>query len=145
MRRSSFDWNESPYDVPDMHFKAGTPCNNYNGYCDVFQRCREVDPSGPLATLRRLLLSDESIASLKRWVVDHWYLLLFIVAAFVTIIVSASSSFRSSVTKILLISRLKNAIVVRVNGISSRLLLSLCFSSLICHQMVFHYKNPIYV
>lgn len=72
---SSFEWNAPPYDVPDAHAKAGTPCNNYNGYCDVFQRCREVDPSGPLATLRRLLLSDESIASLKRWVEDHWYCL----------------------------------------------------------------------
>ena len=80
-----------------MHFKAGTPCNNYNGYCDVFQRCREVDPSGPLATLRRLLLSDESIASLKRWVVEHWYLLLFIVAAFVTVIVSTALSIPLSI------------------------------------------------
>jgi len=96
---SSFDWNESPYDVPDMHFKAGTPCNNYNGYCDVFQRCREVDPSGPLATLRRLLLSDESIASLKRWVVEHWYLLLFIVAAFVTVIVAVARLFGKRVQK----------------------------------------------
>ena len=26
--------------------KAGTPCNNYAGYCDVFQKCREVDPAG---------------------------------------------------------------------------------------------------
>ena len=40
--RSSFEWNYTPYDVPDMHAKPGTPCNNYNGYCDVFQRCREV-------------------------------------------------------------------------------------------------------
>ena len=71
--RSSFEWNSAPYDVPDAHVKAGSPCNNYNGYCDVFQRCREVDPSGPLATLRRLLLSDESIASLKKWIEDHWY------------------------------------------------------------------------
>lgn len=31
-----------PYDIPDMYSKPGTPCNDYNGYCDVFQRCREV-------------------------------------------------------------------------------------------------------
>ena len=54
--RSSFEWNTSPYDVPDLYAKPGTPCDNYNGYCDVNQRCREVDPSSPLATLRRLLL-----------------------------------------------------------------------------------------
>lgn len=42
-------------------------------YCDVFQKCREVDPSGPLATLRKLLLSEESIATFKKWVQHHWY------------------------------------------------------------------------
>ncbi|CAH2215589.1 jg3169, partial [Pararge aegeria aegeria] len=28
---SSFHWNTSPYDVPDMYAKPGTPCNDYNG------------------------------------------------------------------------------------------------------------------
>ncbi|KAL9693462.1 hypothetical protein quinque_012747 [Culex quinquefasciatus] len=69
---SSFEWNEPPFDVPDMYAKPGTPCNDYNGYCDVSQKCREVDPSGPLATLRKLLLSEESIASFKKWVVSNW-------------------------------------------------------------------------
>ena len=43
---SSFELNQAPLDVPDMFSKAGTPCNNYAGYCDVFQKCREVDPAG---------------------------------------------------------------------------------------------------
>ena len=43
-RRSSFEWNTPPYDVPDMHAKPGTACDNNYGYCDVFQRCREVGP-----------------------------------------------------------------------------------------------------
>lgn len=30
--RSSFEWNEAPFDVPDMYSKPGTPCNDYNGY-----------------------------------------------------------------------------------------------------------------
>ncbi|KAH8251763.1 hypothetical protein KR038_007317 [Drosophila bunnanda] len=71
--RSSFEWNEAPFDVPDMYSKPGTPCNDYNGYCDVFQKCREVDPSGPLATLRKLLLSEESIATFKKWMQHNWY------------------------------------------------------------------------
>lgn len=71
--RSSFEWNEAPFDVPDMYSKPGTPCNDYNGYCDVFQKCREVDPSGPLATLRKLLLSEESIATFKKWMQENWY------------------------------------------------------------------------
>ncbi|EEB13829.1 adam, putative [Pediculus humanus corporis] len=78
---SSFDWNDAPYDVPDMFSKPGTPCNDYNGYCDVFQKCREVDPSGPLATLRKLLLSEESLAIFKRWVTEHWYTVLAIVVS----------------------------------------------------------------
>ncbi|XP_076294427.1 disintegrin and metalloproteinase domain-containing protein 10 [Lasioglossum baleicum] len=76
---SSFAWNSAPYDVPDMLSKPGTPCNDYNGYCDVFQRCREVDPSGPLATLRRLLLSDASLANFQRWFTDYWYIVTIIV------------------------------------------------------------------
>jgi len=40
--RSSFEWNTAPYDMPNLFSKPGTPCNDYNGYCDVFQKCREV-------------------------------------------------------------------------------------------------------
>ncbi|XP_018561635.1 disintegrin and metalloproteinase domain-containing protein 10 [Anoplophora glabripennis] len=83
---SSFEWNEKPYDIPDMFAKPGTPCNNYIGYCDVFQVCREVDPSGPLATLRKLLLSDESIASFKRWIIDYWYAVAAIVVMIIALL-----------------------------------------------------------
>ncbi|KAI4491404.1 hypothetical protein M0804_002796 [Polistes exclamans] len=76
---SSFAWNSAPYDIPDMLSKPGTPCNDYNGYCDVFQRCREVDPSGPLATLRRLLLSDASLANFQRWITDRWYIVALMI------------------------------------------------------------------
>ncbi|XP_050067990.1 uncharacterized protein LOC126556645 [Anopheles maculipalpis] len=84
---SSFDWNEPPYDVPDMYAKPGTPCNDYNGYCDVAQKCREVDPSGPLATLRKLLLSEESIASFKKWILSNWYTVALIVTAVLVLLV----------------------------------------------------------
>ncbi|OAD59782.1 Disintegrin and metalloproteinase domain-containing protein 10 [Eufriesea mexicana] len=86
---SSFAWNSAPYDIPDMLSKPGTPCNDYNGYCDVFQRCREVDPSGPLATLRRLLLSDASLASFQRWVVNRWYIVAAIVFVLLLIVLLA--------------------------------------------------------
>uniref|UniRef100_T1IUZ6 ADAM10 endopeptidase n=1 Tax=Strigamia maritima TaxID=126957 RepID=T1IUZ6_STRMM len=84
---SSFEWNTSPYDIPDMFAKPGTPCDNYNGYCDVFQKCREVDPSGPLATLRKLLLSTESIASIKKWILKHWWCVVLITAGFIVSLV----------------------------------------------------------
>ncbi|CAK9807652.1 Disintegrin and metalloproteinase domain-containing protein 10 [Anthophora quadrimaculata] len=86
---SSFDWNSPPYDIPDMFSKPGTPCNDYNGYCDVFQKCREVDPSGPLATLRKLLLSDESLATFRRWIIDHWYAAALIILAAVSLLVAS--------------------------------------------------------
>ena len=44
--RSSFDWNTAPYAIPDLYSKAGTPCDQYRGYCDVFRKCREVSGSG---------------------------------------------------------------------------------------------------
>ncbi|XP_045493798.1 uncharacterized protein LOC123692979 [Colias croceus] len=87
---SSFRWNTPPFDVPDMYAKPGTPCNDYNGYCDVFQRCREVDPSGPLATLRKLLLSDESLAGFRRWVLRHWYAVLLILLAVIALLVAST-------------------------------------------------------
>ncbi|KAL5283829.1 hypothetical protein ACFFRR_006237 [Megaselia abdita] len=85
--KSSFEWNEPPYDVPDMFAKPGTPCNDYNGYCDVFQKCREVDPSGPLATLRKLLLSEESIATFKKWMQTNWYTVALAVIGVLTLLV----------------------------------------------------------
>jgi disintegrin and metalloproteinase domain-containing protein 10 len=86
--KSSFEWNKPPFDVPDMFAKPGTPCNNYNGYCDVFQKCRDVDPSGPLATLRRLLLSEESIASFKKWASSNWYILVITSSLILALLVS---------------------------------------------------------
>ncbi|KAF7272503.1 hypothetical protein GWI33_014715 [Rhynchophorus ferrugineus] len=84
---SSFEWNDMPYDVPDMYSKPGTPCNDYSGYCDVFQMCREVDPSGPLATLRKLLLSEESIASFKKWIIQYWYVVGVILSGIIALLV----------------------------------------------------------
>ncbi|KAG1679187.1 Disintegrin and metalloproteinase domain-containing protein 10 [Nymphon striatum] len=85
--KSSFEWNSPPYIIPDMFAKPGTPCNDYSGYCDVFQKCREVDPSGPLATLRKLLLSNESMQTLKEWVIQHWWGVLFLAVGFVIFLV----------------------------------------------------------
>ncbi|XP_023318436.1 disintegrin and metalloproteinase domain-containing protein 10 [Trichogramma pretiosum] len=91
---SSYDWNSPPYDIPDMFAKPGTPCNDYNGYCDVFQKCREVDPSGPLATLRKLLLSDETLATFKRWIIDHWYAATLVLIATISLLILSTRLFR---------------------------------------------------
>lgn len=59
-----------------------------SSYCDVFQKCREVDPSGPLATLRKLLLSEESIATFKKWMQTNWYTVALAVIGVLTLLVS---------------------------------------------------------
>ncbi|WAR08948.1 ADA10-like protein [Mya arenaria] len=41
-------WEDTSIRVP-----VGTPCNRMTGYCDVFQRCRGVDPDTPLSKLKR--------------------------------------------------------------------------------------------
>ncbi|XP_060066641.1 disintegrin and metalloproteinase domain-containing protein 10-like [Ylistrum balloti] len=53
---------------------SGSPCNNYKGYCDVFQVCREVDPTGPLLALKKLLLDGEVFQTLKAFLTQHWYI-----------------------------------------------------------------------
>lgn len=53
--------------------------------CFIF--FRQVDPSGPLATLRKLLLSDESLATFKRWMSDHWYAAALIVLGAISLLV----------------------------------------------------------
>lgn len=65
-------------------------------YCDVFQKCREVDPSGPLATLRKLLLSEESIASFKNWMYTNWFIISFIIFAAFGFLVNENILFNST-------------------------------------------------
>lgn len=60
---------------------------NTCSYCDVFQKCREVDPAGPLATLRRLLLSEESIESFKNWIMSNWFVVALIFSGVISLLV----------------------------------------------------------
>jgi len=40
-----------------ISLRPGSPCDNYQGYCDVFLKCRAVDAEGPLARLKNLLFN----------------------------------------------------------------------------------------
>ena len=51
-----------------MHL-AGAPCNNFRGYCDVFQKCRDVDADGPLARLKKLLFNEETFNEIRDWII----------------------------------------------------------------------------
>jgi len=47
---------------------AGAPCDNFKGYCDVFQKCRAVNEDGPLARLKNLLFNQETFNDIKAWI-----------------------------------------------------------------------------
>lgn len=66
-------------EIPDMRhmsglkLRPGSPCNEFLGYCDVFQRCRPVDAEGPLARLKNTLLNHRTLTSIKQWAITHWW------------------------------------------------------------------------
>lgn len=56
----------------------------------------QVDPSGPLATLRKILLSEESIASLRLFLLTHWYTVIFIIVGVLILMVRECYSDRTN-------------------------------------------------
>lgn len=64
---------ESMRNLSGLKLRPGSPCNNFQGYCDVFQKCRAVDAEGPLAKLKSLLLNQRTLLSVKQWVTKNWW------------------------------------------------------------------------
>ena len=56
-------------------------------YPSTFYFSPQVDPSGPLATLRKILLSEESIESLRNFLVTHWYSVILMAVAVLVLMV----------------------------------------------------------
>ncbi|WAR07703.1 ADA10-like protein [Mya arenaria] len=52
-------WQETSIRLP-----VGTPCDRMTGYCDVFQRCRGVDPDTPLTNFERCFEQGKECGSL---------------------------------------------------------------------------------
>ncbi|XP_022312622.1 disintegrin and metalloproteinase domain-containing protein 10-like isoform X2 [Crassostrea virginica] len=63
----------------------GTPCNDYRGYCDVFHRCRGVDNDGPLERLKNLIFGEETLSSIKDWIIEHWWAVMLISAGVIIV------------------------------------------------------------
>ncbi|XP_015234460.1 PREDICTED: disintegrin and metalloproteinase domain-containing protein 10-like [Cyprinodon variegatus] len=55
---------------------AGSPCNDFRGYCDVFMKCRLVDADGPLARLKKAIFNPELYENIAEWIVAHWWAVL---------------------------------------------------------------------
>ena len=68
-----------------LSLRAGAPCDNFQGYCDVFLKCRQViwtldivlyqnvtlkkvDAEGPLVRLKNLLLNQDTLLTIAQWV-----------------------------------------------------------------------------
>ena len=54
----------------------GAPCNDFNGYCDVFLKCRAVDADGPLSRLKNKFFSKEAILGYFEWIKEYWWAVL---------------------------------------------------------------------
>lgn len=65
--------------VSGLKLRPGSPCNDFQGYCDVFQRCRPVDAEGPLARLKNLLFNKKTLMSIKQWVTVSFKITKFLI------------------------------------------------------------------
>ncbi|KAL3886426.1 hypothetical protein ACJMK2_026418 [Sinanodonta woodiana] len=52
---------------------SGSPCNNFQGYCDVFHRCRGIDAEGPLSRLTNLIFNPKTLEDVRDWIIEHWW------------------------------------------------------------------------
>ncbi|KAF2360559.1 Disintegrin domain [Trinorchestia longiramus] len=68
-----------------VFMRPGAPCNNFQGYCDVFQKCRAVDAEGPLARLKNLLFNEATLNSVAEWITQYWYWVVFLSVAFIVV------------------------------------------------------------
>ncbi|XP_033173953.1 disintegrin and metalloproteinase domain-containing protein 10 isoform X3 [Drosophila mauritiana] len=68
-----------------ISLQPGSPCDNFQGYCDVFLKCRAVDADGPLVRLKNLLLNRQTLQTVAEWIVDNWYLVVLMGVAFIVV------------------------------------------------------------
>ncbi|GAB0098444.1 disintegrin and metalloproteinase domain-containing protein 10 [Sergentomyia squamirostris] len=73
------------YGLPQggINLRPGSPCDNFQGYCDVFLRCRAVDAEGPLVRLKNLLFNKETLFTVAQWITDNWYAVILIGIGFI--------------------------------------------------------------
>ncbi|XP_005111940.2 disintegrin and metalloproteinase domain-containing protein 10 [Aplysia californica] len=68
-----------------IQLPAGSPCDNFRGYCDVFHKCRGVDADGPLARLKNLIFDPETLENIQQWIVHHWWAVLLMAVALIVV------------------------------------------------------------
>ncbi|KAG1654923.1 Disintegrin and metalloproteinase domain-containing protein 10 [Nymphon striatum] len=71
------------YHMKPLKLQPGSPCNDFQGYCDVFRKCRSVDAEGPLARLKNLLFNRKTLMTIAEWVTEYWWGVLLMGVAFI--------------------------------------------------------------
>lgn len=66
-----------------ISLRPGSPCDNFQGYCDVFLKCRAVDAEGPLARLKNMLFNKENLQTLQEWVTENWWVCIIMIIGFI--------------------------------------------------------------
>jgi len=66
-----------------LSLRPGSPCDNFQGYCDVFLKCRKVDAEGPLVRLKNLIFNQENLITIAQWVTEFWWAVLLMGITFV--------------------------------------------------------------
>ncbi|XP_037957354.1 disintegrin and metalloproteinase domain-containing protein 10 homolog isoform X2 [Teleopsis dalmanni] len=75
------------FGLPDggISLRPGSPCDNFQGYCDVFLKCRAVDADGPLVRLKNMLLNRETLLTVAQWIIENWYLVVLMGIGFIIV------------------------------------------------------------
>ncbi|XP_026468795.1 disintegrin and metalloproteinase domain-containing protein 10-like, partial [Ctenocephalides felis] len=68
-----------------ISLRPGSPCDNFQGYCDVFLKCRAVDAEGPLVRLKNMLFNKQVLLTLAQWVTEYWYFVVLMGLAFIIV------------------------------------------------------------
>ncbi|XP_058452877.1 disintegrin and metalloproteinase domain-containing protein 10 isoform X2 [Malaya genurostris] len=73
------------YGLPDggISLRPGSPCDNFQGYCDVFLKCRAIDAEGPLVRLKNMLFNRQTLQTVAQWVTENWYMVCLFSILFV--------------------------------------------------------------
>jgi hypothetical protein len=66
-----------------IHLMPGSACDNYQGYCDVFQKCRQVDEEGPLLRIKNMFFGKETLKSIQSWITERWWAVVLIGIGFI--------------------------------------------------------------
>ncbi|OWF37847.1 Disintegrin and metalloproteinase domain-containing protein 10 [Mizuhopecten yessoensis] len=73
--------------VSKVFLPAGSPCNDFKGYCDVFSRCRGVNNNGPLARLQNLIFGNQTWTMIREWIVENWWIVMLMTIGLVLIMI----------------------------------------------------------